>query len=280
MQNRLNEITQFPDRLYNKGHYWQYLAPLFAAHLQNYLNVFEKYRQDIGAIPSEEAWKLLPSGPFATTSDWKWRRQSLSIIQNLFRDKKFDCVLEIGSWNGWLTKHLAINAKTVIATDYFSCPFDGIGNIQTFAENIIAVQCNLEEIKTDYKPGSFDLIVLNHHLAYMSNPVEFLQNLIPLLRPEGIIISLGNTFFKNPEKKRKHNSTFAKRFFDHYGLNLYIQPVKGYMTYADCNFIKGLGFQVKPYQQKFLQNIFSRWNISAPFYTYLIYQQTIGSINL
>lgn len=274
MQHRLNEITQFPDRLHNKGSYWQYLAPEFAVHLQNYLSVFEKYRQDTGAISTEKDWKLLPSGPFANNSYWKWRRQSLSITLNLIRDKKFQCVLEIGSWNGWLTKHLAENSKTVIATDYFSCPFDGIGNIQTFAENIIAVQCNLEEIKTDYKPGSFDLIVLNHHLAYMSNPVEFLQNLIRLLKPGGKIISIGNTFFQNPEKKIKANDTFAKGFFDHYGVNLYIQPVKGYMTFDDCDSIKDLGFQVKPYPQKFLQNIFSRWNISAPFYTYLIYQQT------
>ena len=271
MQHKLNDIIQFPDWLQNRGSHWQYLAPEFGMHLQHYLSVFEQHRKEIGVIPTEEDWKQLPFGPFAHTSDWKWRRQSLGIIQNLIGDKKFDCVLEIGSWNGWLTKHLGKNSEAVIATDYFICPFDGIGNIQTFAENIIAVQCNLEEIKTNFKPQSFDLIVLNHHLSYMNNPVGFLQHLIPLLKPEGMIISLGNTFFRNPEKKIRENDTFSKKFYAQYGLNLYIQPVKGYMTFEDCTSIKDLGFQVTPYPQKLLQNIYSKWNVSAPFYTYLVY---------
>lgn len=273
MQHKLNDILQFPDRLNHKGSYWQCLTPEFAVYLQNYLAIFEKYRKGIGAIPSKEDWAHLPYGPFAKNSHWKWRRQSLGIIQNLIGDKKFDCVLEIGSWNGWLTKHLGKNSEAVIATDYFICPFDGIANIQTFGKNIIAVQCNLEEIKTDFKPKSFDLIVLNHHLSYMNNPVGFLQDLIPLLNPGGRIISLGNTFFRNPEKKIRDNDTFSKKFYAQYGLNLYIQPVKGYMTFEDCTSIKDLGFQVTPYPQKILQNIFSRCKASAPFYTYLIYQK-------
>lgn len=274
MQHKLNEILQFPERLHNKGSYWQYLAPDFAVYLQNYLSIFETYRRDIGAIPSIEDCALLPYGPFAKNSDWKWRRQSLDIIQNLIGGKRFNRVLEIGSWNGWLTKHLAQNSDAVIATDYFIYPLDGISNIQTLVENIIAVQCNLEEIKSDFKPQSFDLIVLNHHLSYMNNPVAFLQNLIPLLKPNGMIISVGNTFFQNPEKKMRTNVAFAEQFYAKYGVNLYIQPVKGYMTFDDCSFIKDLGFQVKSYPQKLLQNIYSKWNGSAPFYTYLVYNHT------
>ncbi len=274
MQDKLNDIVQFPNRLQNQGSYWQYLAPEFAVYLQNYLAVFESHRKEMGLIPSEEDWKPLPFGAFAQTSDWKWRRQSLSIVENLTQNKNFDCTLEIGSWNGWLTKHLAQKSKTVIAADYFVCPFDGIGNLQHLAENIIAVQSNLEEIKTDLKPQSFDLIVLNHHLAYMNNPVDYIQHLIQLLKPNGIIISLGNTFFKNPEKKVRANAAFAQQFYSKYGMDLYIQPVKGYMDFEDLNALKNSAFQIKPYPAKLLQNIYSKWNASAPFYSYLIYQHT------
>ncbi len=274
MQDKLNDIVTFPNRLQNQGSYWQYLAPDFSVYLQNYLAVFESYRKEIGLIPAAEDWKQLPFGPFSQNSDWKWRRQSLSIIQNLTRNKNFDSTLEIGSWNGWLTKHLAQKSKTVIAADYFICPFDGIGNIQNFAENIVAVQCNLEQIQIDFKPESFDLIVLNHHLAYMNNPVDYIQQLIQLLKPNGMIISLGNTFFKNPERKIKANAAFAEQFHVKYGMDLYIQPVKGYMDFDDQNALKNYSFQIKAYPAKLLQNIYSKWNISAPFYTYLIYQQT------
>lgn len=274
MRPNLNDIVQFPNRLQNQGDYWQYFTPEFGTYLQKYLAVFEQHRKDMAVIPSAEDWKQLPFGAFAQTSDWKWRRQSLAIIENLIRDKEFKNTLEIGSWNGWLTKHLAQKSDTVIAADYFVCPFDGIGNIQTLAENITAVQCNLEQIGTDFKPQSFDLIVLNHHLAYMNNPGEYVKRLIPLLKPNGLIISVGNTFFKNPNKKIKANAAFAEQFFAQYGMDLYIQPVKGYMTFDDLGSLKNLGFQIQPYTSKFLQNCYSKWNASAPFYTYLIYQHT------
>lgn len=274
MQPKLNDLVHFTDRLQDHGSYWKYLKPEFAVYLQSYLSVFESHRREIGVIPSIEEWKQLPFGSLADTSDWKWRRQSLSIIQNLIQNNNFDCTLEIGSWNGWLTKHLSQISKTMIAVDYFICPFDGIGNLQDLEENILAVQCNLEEIPIDFKPRSFDLIVLNHHLSYMNNPVHYIQQLILLLKPNGMIISIGNTFFKNPKKKIKTNAAFAEQFKAQYGMNLHIQPIKGYMNFEDLNTLQNAGFQIKPYKVKKAQNIYSKLNFSAPFYTYLIYQHT------
>ena len=273
MQPKLNEIVYFVDNLRDKGDYWQYLAPDFADFLQNYLEVFEHHRQEIGVIPMEDDWKQLPFGKFAKDSSWKWRRQSLEIIQHLTKDKLFETTLEIGAWNGWLTKFLAQNSKTVIATDYFVCPLDGISNIQVLSKNIIAVQCNLEKISTEFRPESFDLIVLNHHLSYMNNPVDYIKNLIPLLKPKGMIIAVGNAFFRNPEKKIQANNAIAEQFHKKYDRDLYIQPVKGYMTFEDINSLKDLHFEIRPYNAKFLQNMYSKWNASAPFYAYLFYQK-------
>lgn len=272
MQYKFNDIIQFPDWLQNKGSHWQYLVPEFGVYLQSYLTVFEQHRKEIGIIPTEDEWKQLPFGPFANTSDWKWRRQSLAIFQNLTKHNEFDCSLEIGPWNGWLTKFLAENSKMVIATDYFVSPFDGISNIQTLAENIVAVQCNVDNIKTDFKPNSFDLIVLNHNLAYMNNPVEYIQQLIPLLKSGGMIISLGNTFFRNPEKKIRNNDFLAKQFYTQHGMELYIQPVKGYLDFEDKKKLENSDFEIEPYQAKYWQNLYSKLNSAAPFYTYITYK--------
>ena len=136
--------------LQHMGSYWKYLRPDFEAHLSDYLIVFEKYRSTIGIAPTNSSdWKALPFGLFANDSSWAWRRQSLEILEYHLENTKPDTVLEIGAWNGWLTKYLAKKSNVVVAADYFVCPFDGIGNLKDLAENIHAIQCDVETIKTD-----------------------------------------------------------------------------------------------------------------------------------
>ena len=273
MPDKLIDIAQFPERIKKAGNFWKYLTPEFDNYLQDYLLAFEDYRNQINIIPpSEEDWKLLPFGSFANDSSWKWRRESLAIISKLIGNKHFGCTLEIGSWNGWLTKTLAQHADVVIANDYFVRPFDGIGNITLLAQNIIPVQCNVDTIQSDFKPGSFDLIVLNHNLSYMNNPAEYIKGLMPLLQPDGIIISLGNTFFKNPQQKIKTNENFRQSFRDQYNRDLYIQPVKGFLDESDKKLLTDSKFKVLPYPNKSIQNLYSFLNPKAPYYCYLIYK--------
>jgi len=269
----ISDLVIFSNQLKNVGAYWKYLTPNFELHLDNYLKTFENHRSSIKIAPTtEKDWKLLPNGKFAKDSSWKWRRQSLEILNNTIKEKKINFTLEIGSWNGWLTKTLAKKSKNVIATDYFICPFDGIGNISLLEKNITAVQCNIDTIKSDFKPNSFDLIVLNHNLSYMNNPVVYINDLIPLLKSNGMIISLGNTFFKNPQKKIKTNILFANQFYNKYNLDLYIQPVKGYLDFNDKKSLKDSGFQIKKYKSKFWQNCYTKFNLKAPLYTYITYK--------
>ena len=272
MQNKITDLVVFPKQLKDMGTYWKYLTPKFNQYLEKYLSVFEKHRQEEGVIPpSEEDWKRLPFGAFAATSSWKWRRESLAIMTNYIGESTFDCTLEIGAWNGWLTKHLAKKSNVVIGADYFVCPFDGIKNISTLSDTIVAVQCQIEDIKTNFKPQSFDLIVLNHNLSYMNNPVNFIIELVPLLKEKGKIISLGNTFYKNPEKKIRKNKIDEKYYYNKYDLELYIKPVKGYMDINDLNLLKQSHFEIKAYRSKCLQNSFSKFNPRAPFYCYITY---------
>ena len=273
MQNKLSDIVISPNHLKEMETYWKYLSPEFDLHLENYLAIFEKHRQETGIIPpSEEDWKRLPFGAFATDASWKWRRESLAIMTNFIGESTFDATLEIGSWNGWLTKYLAKKSNVVIGTDYFVCPYDGIKNIAALSNNIVAVQCQIEEIKTSFKSESFDLIVLNHNLSYMNNPVDFIKDLLPLLKPKGKIISIGNTFYKNPEKKIGKNKLDEKNYYDKYGIELYIKPVKGYMDNEDLNLLKQANFEIKEYPSKRLQNSFSKLNPKAPFYAYITFE--------
>lgn len=270
----LENIVVSANHLQNNGSYWKYMAPEFEKHLLSYLKVFEKHRTEIGVAPTTQSdWEQLPFGVFAKDASWRWRRQSLRVLENLISDKQFDAVLEIGSWNGWLSKFLAKKSKTLVATDYFTYPFDGIGNLTTLANNIVPIQCNVESIKVDFQPKSFDLIVLNHCLTYTENPCDFIQNLIPLLKENGTIISLGNTFYRNPKQKIQRNSTASRKYMQSYSRDLYIQPVKGYMDLHDLKLLEDYGFTMITYPKMWFQNFAAKILPTKPFYRAIQFQQ-------
>jgi SAM-dependent methyltransferase len=273
MSTALRNIAIFKDRIQYKDTYWTYLDPEFEKTLADYLPAFEKFRLEQTTIPAHEAWKSLPFGKFAVTSEWKWRRESLSILQKQIKGKRFETVLEIGPWNGWLTKYLAQQSEIVIAADYFTKPYDGIGNIQTLDSNITAVQCNVENLEADFNSQSFDLIVLNHCLAYVGDPVSFISGLKKLLKTGGEIISLGNSYYIHPETKRLENERFAKNFETATKQNIYIQPVKGYLDRKDIISLKRHGFKTRLYPQKIFRNIYAQLNPTKPVYVLISYTQ-------
>ncbi|MBL0014440.1 MAG: methyltransferase domain-containing protein [Flavobacterium sp.] len=268
------ELLVDQNLLQDMGSYWKYLRRDFEAHLSDYLIVFEKYRSTLGIAPSKSAdWKALPFGSFADDSSWSWRRQSLEILENHLEKTKPDTVLEIGAWNGWLTKYLAKKSNVVVAADYFVCSFDGIGNLRDLAENIYPIQCDVETIKTDFLLQSFDLIVLNHCLTYTQNPTEYILNLIPLLKEDGVILSLGNTFYKNPKTKIRRNAKANQNYVETYDRQLYIQPVKGYMDWVDLSNLEKNGFQILNYPKMRIQNFISKLHPYKPCYKALLYKK-------
>lgn len=273
----LKTICRYPGLLRRAGSYWKYLRPDFDAHLDNYLPVFERYRNDLGIIPSRNDWERLPFGDFANDSSWQWRRQSLSLLKSVTGAKRFGTTLEIGAWNGWLTRQLAKQSGWVVAADYFAADYDGIGNLETIAPNISSVQCELEKTAGDFLPHAFDLIVLNHNLAYTGNPAAFINGLMPLLKPDGMLVSLGNTVFKNPEKKILGNAAAANAFEKQYGLPFYIVPLKGCLDENDLTLLKESGFSVIDYPGMWLRKLYSKINLSAPAYFALTYQKTKDS---
>ena len=267
----LKNTVNFENRLQSSGDYWKYMGAEFENHLNNYLAVFEKYRADIGIVPTTEEWEALPFGKFADDTSWKWRRESLELLIELTEGKVFETVLEISAWNGWLTKHLARQSQTLIAADYFTHTLDGIGNIESLQHNITALQCDVNAIGSAFKKDTFDLIVLNHCLAYTGNPTDFISGLVPLLKPDGKIISLGNSWYQNPKRKKKENENAAKRFREQYEMELYISPVKGFLDKNDVTLLRDIGFKIHPYPKRKLQNIYAQFHATAPKYIAITY---------
>lgn len=276
MLSKLKNIVKNEDLLRPAEGHYKYLFPEFDVYLTEYLFYFEKYREDIGIIPNAEAWLMLPFGKFCQNPSWKWRRQSLHLLQKQIRDQHFETALEIGGWNGWLTKYLAKQSDTVIVADYFVKPFDGIGNISDLAPNIIGIQCHVENIAVDFKPKSFDLIVLNHCLSYMENPLDYINGLIPLLKHGGTILSIGSSFYVDPEDKIAANQKADADYQKQYQKPLYIGPVKGYMDANDVLALKYKGFHVKKYLKMWPQHFLAWFNKKRPKYISIMYRDDTG----
>lgn len=256
-------------QLIYEGTYWKYLNPEFETYLKQYLQKFEVFRNNRF---SKSDWEKLPFGDKAQNESWALRRSSLKIISKEIKKTRPEMALEIGAWNGWLSKYIAPECSLLIASDYFVHPFDGIGSIEQLHPNICALQTDLALISSNFKQNSFDLIVLNHVLPFVINPTEYLLNLIPLLKKNGKILAIGNVISKNPQKIIEQNELECSNFKNKFDMNLYLHPLKGYFEYSDLQILQSNGFRIKKYKSKFLRNLYAMINSEAPMYFYIEYE--------
>lgn len=271
MKKEIHNFFINSNQLVYEESYWKYLKPDFEIYLKQYLQKFEIFRNN---TISKTEWERLPFGDTANHKSWAFRRSSLKIIEQEIKNTRYENILEIGAWNGWLSKFIAPECSQLIAVDYFVHHFDGIGSIEKFHPNICAVQTDLDTIFTDFKRNSFDLIVLNHNLAFVYNPTDYLVNLIPLLKKDGRILALGNMAFKNPQKIIQLNQLQRIDFKNKFDTELYIHPLKGYLDYSDLGILESKGFHVKKYNSKFLRNLYAIINKQSPMYIYIEFQNS------
>jgi 2-polyprenyl-3-methyl-5-hydroxy-6-metoxy-1,4-benzoquinol methylase len=112
--------------LKQEGEIFTCLEPGCHQKLKPYLTRFEETRKEekSGEGLGKE---LYPSLPFGTKGfEWTYRQQSLEILERLISKYSKADVLEVGSWNGWLSNRLAAPGHNVLATDYFSDKTNGL----------------------------------------------------------------------------------------------------------------------------------------------------------
>ena len=110
-------------------------------------------------------------------------------LLNHIQNKKYDDVLEIGSYTGLFTKELTkkIEFDSYLALDIIDS-FDFIKNINSKIEFL---NIDVEDFKTDKK---FDLIVSNASLQWCNDFKKTIIKLKSYLKKDGFLII--STFFK------------------------------------------------------------------------------------
>lgn len=269
------DLAQYAEntrQLQLKDGIWRYFDATFAEKLDEYLPKFVALREQQGLrVSATELLLKLPFGEAADDSNWEWKRQSMELLFEEIGDMEYTSVLEIGAWNGWLTKLLSRKSKEVLAVDYFDDEADGLGAMRHYSANITALQCNVAQFPQEFKKMKFDLIVLTHCIVFQADPAQYLIDLVPLLNSGGQLLALGTTYFKDPSKKQKEVEAFKARNKKENGFDIYLQPVKAYLDLNDLIRLKQFGFVVDDYPDMLFQNLKSRLFATSARYVYVSY---------
>jgi SAM-dependent methyltransferase len=264
---RIEEIVKEPSLLKKDGEIWTLLQGEFEGELRRFL---ARFRQIRSAERRNDPAPDYPSLPFGKGTEgnfeWKLRRGSLRHIERLLSRRSRQTILEIGGWNGWLTNRLAAMGHEVIAVDYFSDEVDGLRAKRHYPNDWLALQTDIRDL--GFFRVKFDVVVVNHCLQFLADPVGWLERLKPLVRDNGLIVLLGLSFYRNPESKRQQVEAFRRHYAEAHGFDIFLVPTKGYLDDEDRLRITSLGFRVIPDGGMIVRNVASSVNHSRPLYCY------------
>ena len=220
----------------------------------------------------------LPQAMADHDREWRVRAEDVHTISRLLPPGQSLSILDVGAWNGWLSHRLATEGHSVLAADYFPGAPDGLAAKAYFTSRFDAVQIDLTDL--DPLGREFDLAVINHGLAFFSDPHAQLREVLSRVRAGGTLVVLGLKFFRRPAQRadrvRQMRADFAARF----ATELFLQPTRGLLDVADRRRLEKAGLCIRPYSCMRLQNIRSLLDGRRPYHCYGIMRVTGGQAEL
>lgn len=185
--------------------------------------------------------------------EWAGFRNDLVIIKKTLKDRQGLRILNFGSWNGWLSNRLVEMGQNVTAISYFIDEYDGLGACQHYSNRWTSVQMDIEH-GLQVLMETYDVIIINRGLSYLSNPYQTLTNLKQKLNPRGKLIITGIHIWNNSTLGKKRFEQKCQAYHDKYHQDLMLRPTKGYLDQQDQRSLKKLKVQLKPYPGLTIQN--------------------------
>jgi 2-polyprenyl-3-methyl-5-hydroxy-6-metoxy-1,4-benzoquinol methylase len=239
----------------------------FARRLHQFNDTLAQYRAATGRRLLDPA--LYAELPFAAALqsqvEWRLRRYDWAVAQQWVGVQP-QRVLDIGAWNGWLSHRLALMGHEVTAVDYFTDPYDGLGAKQFYPTIWQAIQLDLTDLSP--LPPVFDRIILNRCLAFFSDPAAYLAQVQTKLAPGGSLLLTGLAFYRNPSSKAQAVADMTQNYRQQYGVEMFLNPTKGYLDGEDQRRLAAAGVRLTPYPQLFLANVKAWLRPKHPRYYY------------
>lgn len=248
----LNELDE-----YYKDGYYKIIDEKNEQRLNYFLSSFEAYAKNKGLkIIGSDLYDNLPFS--IHTKVWKERQKDIRIINHFIGNKLNLSVLDIGSWNGWLSNYLSKRGHEVIATNIFTDEINGLSAKKYYDSNYISLQLFADELfRIDHK---FDIIIFNRNWPYIKNEEMAFMQAKKLLKKNGAIIFTGLPVYRNSGVIEKKLKLADEEFINTYGISLYYNATKGYLNNDDEIWFNKNNIQIKPYNKLkyFLKMIFPK----------------------
>lgn len=238
------------------------------ARLEPFLAAFRAYREQRGErITDPKVLQGLPeSGMALDPARWKPRRIDLALVRRIIGARQRQRILDIGAWNGWLSRHLVRDGHHVVAIDYFTDPGDGLGATIRYPERFEAMQFDLERL--DLLDGPFDLVIANRCAAYFEDLGRSIEQMAGLLAPSGLLLLTGLNIHRATRSIEAHFASSRQRFQAQHGLPYFFKPVKGYLTPNDARVITDHHLILRPYPELVWANRLRFLRPAGPGYFY------------
>jgi SAM-dependent methyltransferase len=249
----------------------QFMNPEFKNGLSAFLDQFKKIRiaENISAKKITDYKNLPFSKEVKDDFEWKHRKSSLKIIEKEIAAKVNLNILEIGSWNSWLTNRLAKKHK-VIAVDYFIDETDGLLSKNNYKGNWTSIQMDIAEVNVF--AVKFDLIIINHCLQFFADPIQYLDEVKKLLNPYGQIIIIGLSIYSDSKNKEIEVAKFKEYYQKKYSCNILLRPSKGFIDKADRTNLEKNNFKLYRNNYFFARNFYASLRTIKPVYYWAKYQ--------
>ena len=262
----LNELDKF-----NTGLYYKILTEDDISKLTHYQKKFHDFQvknQYEVEVKNESVYENLP---FSLNSrPWLERQKDVKVIMSTINKRSGLNILEIGSYNCWLTNYLAKQGHHVINVDIFEHKHYGLGAKQFYSSNFISLQMYSEQF---YRIQSkFDIIIFNRNWPYVKVDVSLIQKLKKMLNRNGTIFLTGLNFYKLAKQIKSSMEATKTSFEANYGLPFFYNDSKGYLDFVDYDFLLSNNFKFMPYNKiDYIKNLLNKKKI----YGYATFKCTI-----
>lgn len=209
--------------------------------------------------------------------EWKLRQEGLAIVNHELAGKRRLKILEVSTFNGWLTHHLHNNGHKVVSVDYFSDEVFGLKSKFNYREHDwLSVQCNMEELSF-FEPV-FDVIIFNHAIQFFKDTHTIITQLKKLLNPNGSIIFLGLFFFMDARKKQQEVESYSTEHFSKHGFNVFFAPTKGFLDKADKQVFMDQQVLLQSYQCCSRSNTIAKFIRKRAIVQFGVYKSTFAHL--
>jgi 2-polyprenyl-3-methyl-5-hydroxy-6-metoxy-1,4-benzoquinol methylase len=222
------------------GYHYSCVNGIFSVMDKKFKNELDIFLQRHSEIQKAENYPYLPKEklvdfPFIDFKPYHnelfSRKQDIHLLKKLLRNAstKGKTALEFGGWNAWLTNWLHTNKFEVVSADIFSDEENGLGAKKFYKNNDwLSVQTDVTD--TSIYKQKFDLIIFNHCLNFLPEPIEFLNKYIALLKEDGMLVVLGADITGNPSKKEKEVQNFRSHYQTKYAFKINFYDCPGFLS--------------------------------------------------